>query len=205
MASQQRSVHDRSAATGETETKPETTAPDTFPKFLLHHAERRGDQPAIREKSRGIWRTMTWRELADEVTALAARVAAGGVQRGGHVAFMGDNRPRLYAAMCAAQWLGAIAVPLYQDATAEEMVAPIQLANVTHVFAENQEQVDKLLEIMPRCPTIRCIVYDNDRGMRHYKQPQLVSYAASAAAGPRSGRRQTADCCRPRPRCGDGR
>jgi long-chain acyl-CoA synthetase len=150
--------------------------PDTFPKLLLHHARHRGEQPAIREKSRGIWRTMTWRDLADEVAALAAALSTRGLQRGSHVAFAGDNRPRLYAAMCATQWLGAVAVPLYQDAKADEMAALIQSAEVTHIFAENQEQVDKLLEILPHCPTIRCIVYDEDRGMRHYRQPMLVSY-----------------------------
>jgi long-chain acyl-CoA synthetase len=78
--------------------------------------------------------------------------------------------------MAAAQWLGAVAVPLYQDASAEEMVGPLQSAEATHVFAENQEQVDKLLTILPRCPTIQCIVYDKDRGMRHYRQSLLVSY-----------------------------
>ena len=96
---------------------------DTFPKLLLHHSRQRGERPAIREKSRGIWRTVTWRELADEAAALAAALSARGLQRGAHVAFVGDNRPRLYAAMCAAHWLGAIAVPLYQDATADEMAS----------------------------------------------------------------------------------
>src|SRR5262245_34531704 len=156
---------------------------DTFPKLLLHHARSRGERPAIREKSRGIWRTLTWGGLADEVAALAAALSARGVQRGSHVALVGDNRPRLYAAMCAAQWLGAVAVPLYQDATADEMASPIQSAEATHVFAENQEQVDKLLEILPRCPTVRCIVYDDDRGMRHYRQPQLASYDALLQQG----------------------
>jgi len=154
----------------------EEPEPDTFPKLLLRHSKLRGGRPALREKSRGIWRTMTWRDLADEVAALAGALSAQGLQRGAHVALVGDNRPRLYAAMCAAQWLGAVAVPLYQDAVADEMVSSMQKAEITHVFAENQEQVDKLLELLPRCPTIRCIVYDEDRGMRHYKQPQLVSY-----------------------------
>jgi len=154
----------------------EEAEPDTFPKLLLRHSKQRGDRPAIREKNRGIWRTLTWRELADQVMVLAGALSTQGVRRGSYVGLVGDNRPRLYAAMCAAQWLGAIAVPLYQDAAADEMVASLQRAEVTHVFAENQEQVDKLLEILPRCPTIRCIVYDEDRGMRHYRQPQLVSY-----------------------------
>jgi long-chain acyl-CoA synthetase len=156
---------------------------DTFPKWLLHHAQVRGERPAFREKNRGIWHTTTWRELADEAAALAAALSARGLQRGAHVALVGDNRPRLYAAMGAAQWLGAVAVPLYQDATAEEMVSALQKAGVTHVFAENQEQVDKILEILPRCPGIRCIVYDDDRGMRHYKQPVLVRYDALLTQG----------------------
>src|SRR5262249_44532892 len=156
---------------------------DTFPKLLLQHAGERGERPAIREKSRGIWRTVTWRQQAEEVAALAIAASARGLQRGAHVAWLGDNRPRLYAAMCAAQCLGAIVVPLYQDATAEEIAASIASAQVTHVFAENQEQVDKLLEILPRCPTVRCIVYDKDRGMRHYRQGELVSYDARLQQG----------------------
>ena len=155
----------------------EQSGADTFPKLLLQHAMQRPERPAIREKSRGIWRTTTWHELAEEVAALTAALSARGLQRGAHVALLGDNRPRLYAAMCAAQALGAIAVPLYQDGTADEILTLLQKAEVTHVFAENQEQVDKVLAILPRCPAIRCIVYDKDRGMRHYKQPQLVGYA----------------------------
>jgi long-chain acyl-CoA synthetase len=156
---------------------------DTFPKLLLQHARERGERPAIREKRRGIWRTVTWRELAEEAAALAVAASERGLRRGAHVALLGDNRPRLYAAMCAAQWLGAIVVPLYQDATADEIASSIQSANVTHVFAENQEQVDKLLQILPRCPTIQCIVYDKDRGMRHYRQRELVSYASLLQQG----------------------
>ena len=156
---------------------------DTFPKLLLHHSRQRGERPALREKKRGIWRTVTWRELADEAAALAAALSARGVQRGAHVAFVGDNRPRLYTAMCAAHWLGAVAVPFYQDATADEMVSPVQSAEISHIFAENQEQVDKLLEILPRCPAVRSIVYDKDRGMRHYNRPELVSYDALLQQG----------------------
>jgi long-chain acyl-CoA synthetase len=156
---------------------------DTFPELLRHHARKRGGRPAIREKRRGIWHTLTWRDLAEETEALAAALSARGVQRGEHVALLGDNRPRLYTAMCAAHWLGAIVVPLYQDSTAAELAVPLQRAEVTHVFAENQEQVDKLLETLPSCPTVRCIVYDNDRGMRHYQQRELVSYDTLLAEG----------------------
>ena len=155
-------------------TTPDTL--DTFPKLLRHHAAVRGNLPAIREKKHGIWKTLTWQQYGDEVTAIAAALHAEGVKRGDHVAMLGDNRPRLYIAMAAAQWLGAIAVPLYQDAAASEIAFPIQNANVSHIFAENQEQVDKLLEIIPQCPSVQRIYFDNDRGMRHYEQVQLEDY-----------------------------
>lgn len=77
----------------------ENVEADTFTKLLLQHSKVRGERPALREKKRGIWRTVTWRELADEAAALAAALSARGLQRGAHVAFVGDNRPRLYAAM----------------------------------------------------------------------------------------------------------
>jgi long-chain acyl-CoA synthetase len=153
-----------------------TATLDTFPKLLMHHAKVRGGRPAIREKDLGIWQTWTWKQFADEVRALACGLHAEGLRRGGHVALVSDNRPRLYAAMCAVQCLGGVPVPLYQDAVAEEMVFPIQNAEITMAFAEDQEQVDKLLEILPRCPTLARIYYDDPRGLRHYKQPQLRSY-----------------------------
>ena len=149
---------------------------DTFPKLLMHHAQVRGSRPAIREKDLGIWQTWTWKRFADEVRALAAGLYADGLRRGAHVALVSDNRPRLYAAMCAVQCLGAVPVPLYQDAVAEEMMFPIQNAEIAMAFAEDQEQVDKLLEILPRCPTLARIYYDDVRGLRHYRQPQLRSY-----------------------------
>ncbi len=149
---------------------------DTFPKLLLHHAAVRGARPAIREKDRGIWQTWSWTQFADEVRAIACGLAQQGLGRGDHMALVGDNRPRIYAAMCAAQCLGAVPVPLYQDAVAAEMAFPIQNAEIVHAVGEDQEQVDKLLEILPQCPTLKHIYYDDPRGLRHYAQPQLASY-----------------------------
>jgi long-chain acyl-CoA synthetase len=149
---------------------------DTFPKLLAHHARVRGERPAVREKHLGIWQTWTWKEFADEVRAVACGLAAAGFKRGDHLAIVGDNRPRLYAAMCAAQCLGGIPVPLYQDAVAAEMAFPIQNAEIAYAVVEDQEQVDKLLEILPRCPTLRRIWYDDPRGMRHYTHRELASY-----------------------------
>ena len=165
---------------------------DTFPKLLVHHAKVRGDHPAIREKDLGIWQTWTWTEFADEVRALACGLAAQGFKRGDHLALVGDNRPRVYATVCAAQCLGGIPVPLYQDAVAAEMAFPIQNAEITHAVAEDQEQVDKLLEILPTCPTLAHIYYDDPRGMRHYAQPVLMSYDKLLALGHESHRRDPA-------------
>jgi long-chain acyl-CoA synthetase len=165
---------------------------DTFPKLLMHHAQARGERPAIREKDLGIWQTWTWREFAEEARALACALAAEGLRRDGHVALISDNRPRLYAAMCAVQCLGGVPVPLYQDAVAAEMVFPIQNAEITMAFAEDQEQVDKLLEILPQCPTLARIYYDDPRGMRHYAQPELLPYDKLLELGRQAYRRDAA-------------
>jgi long-chain acyl-CoA synthetase len=165
---------------------------DTFPKLLMHHARVRGERPAIREKDLGIWQTWTWREFADEARFLAAGLAALGLKRGEHIALVSDNRPRLYAMMAAAQCLGAIPVPLYQDAVAAEMAFPIQNAHIAFAFAEDQEQVDKLLEILPQCPTLERICYDDPRGMRHYAQPQILAYDKLRESGREAYRRDPA-------------
>src|SRR5205085_12681427 len=156
---------------------------DTFPKLLMHHARVRPDRPAIREKDLGIWQTWTWGEFGDEVRALACGLAALGVKRGEHFALVGDNRPRLYATMAAVQCLGGVPVPLYQDAVAAEMAFPIQNAGIAIAFAEDQEQVDKLLEIAPQCPSLTRIIYDDPRGMRHYAKDKLVAYDELLARG----------------------
>jgi long-chain acyl-CoA synthetase len=149
---------------------------DTFPKLLRHHASVRPNKPAIREKSKGIWQTKSWKEFSGLVDDLAGGLAAQGFTRGDHVVLVGDNKPRLYVAMCATQLLGGVAVPLYQDAASAEMALPIQNAEATHVFVQNQEQVDKILEILPQCPTVKHLIYDEERGLRHYAQPQIGSF-----------------------------
>jgi long-chain acyl-CoA synthetase len=158
--------------------------PDTFPALLLQHAKQRGGHAAVREKRRGIWHSKSWRELRDEAAALATALSGnGGLQPGERVALLGEPSARLYAATCAVQGVGAVVVPLSPDADAQTLAPLLRRAAITHAFAENQEQVDKLLEIQPACPTLRRIVYDQDRGMRHYKQDGLTSYADLLALG----------------------
>jgi long-chain acyl-CoA synthetase len=135
---------------------------------MLHHARVRPGHPATREKDLGIWQTWTWREVADEVRAIACGLAADGFGRGMHLAIVGDNRPRLYWAMIAAQALGGIAVPMYQDAPAAEFVFVLNDAEIEYALVEDQEQVDKLLEAKPQVPTLAHVYYDDPRGLRHY-------------------------------------
>ena len=155
---------------------------DTFPRLLLHHARVRPTHPATREKDLGIWQTWTWGEVAGEVRALACGLAAQGFKRGKHLAIIGDNRPRLYWAMCAAQALGGIPVPMYQDAPAADMVFVLNDAEIAFALVEDQEQVDKLLEIEPQVPTLEHIYYDDPRGLRNYATRHELRAAAGAWA-----------------------
>ena len=156
---------------------------DTFPRLLLGHARARPDRPAIREKDLGIWLTWTWADVAREVRWLACGLATLGLGRGQTVAIIGDNRPRLYWTMMAAQCLGAIPVPLYQDAVADEMLFVLDNAEVSIAVVEDQEQVDKMLEILPRAQRLGRIVYDDPRGLRNYGEPCLMSMEALQHAG----------------------
>src|SRR4051794_27499410 len=156
---------------------------DTFPKLLLEHARVRCDRPAIREKDLGIWQAWTWSQVRDEVEALAMGLAAAGLTRGAHIAVIGANRPRLYWTMIAAQCLGAIPVPFYEDGIAAEMTYVFQDAEIAFAVVEDQEQADKLFEILPQCPRLAHIWYDEPRGLRHYRQPQLASYDSLVASG----------------------
>ena len=116
-----------------------TRQADTFPRLLQQHARTRPDRPAFREKDLGIWQTTTWSQLADEVQAFACGLAALGFKRGMNLAVVGDNRPRLYWAMAAAQSLGGVAVPLYQDAPAADMAYVLENAAIDFAVVEDQE------------------------------------------------------------------
>ena len=155
----------------------------TFTRLMLAHAAQRPDAAALREKEFGIWQTLSWSALARLVRELACGLAAAGLQRGQHLVVVGENRPRLYAAMLAAQSLGAVPVPLYQDAAATEFVFPITNAEVAFAIVEDQEQVDKMLEVRELCPQLATIWFDDPRGLRHYNEPGLAPLDALIAAG----------------------
>ncbi len=156
---------------------------DTFPKLLARNAAIRGDRPAMREKDFGIWQTSTWSEAAGQARAMACGLASLGMVRGDTIAIVGDNRPHLYWSIVAVQALGGIPVPMYQDAVADEMQYVLNHAEARFAIVENQEQVDKLLQIREACPKLETLIYDQPRGLRHYTQPFLHALGDIAAAG----------------------
>ncbi len=155
----------------------------TFPHLLLRHAAERPEAPALREKEYGIWQTLSWRQAAATVRQLACGLLSLGFGRGQNLAFVSDNRPHVYLGFVAVQSVGGVPIPLYQDAVAAEMVFVMQDADVAFAFAENQEQVDKLLEVRESVPGIAHIIYDDPRGLRHYDQPGLIGTAELLARG----------------------
>ena len=160
-----------------------SAAPDTFPRLLLRHAATRPDAPALREKYLGIWQSWTWRQTATEVREMAMGLAALGFKRGDHLAIIGDNRPQLYMAFTAAQALGGIAVPMYQDAIAAEMTYVLENAGIHFAIVEDQEQVDKLIEARTALPGLEHIIYEDPRGLRNYDAPGLDSLDALRERG----------------------
>lgn len=156
---------------------------DTFPKLLARNAVQFGNKAAYREKEFGIWQSWNWGDVKNEVDALALGMLALGLEVDEHVAIIGRNRPYLYWAMTAAQCCGAIPVPLYNDANAEEMAYVLDHSGASFVIVEDQEQVDKVLEIQDQLPNIREIIYLDKRGMRKYDHTHMNSYADVQAEG----------------------
>ncbi|MEM9031765.1 MAG: AMP-binding protein [Pseudomonadota bacterium] len=155
----------------------------SIPALLVRNAKTFGDRPAYREKEFGIWQSWSWAETEAEISALALGLLDMGLATGDHVAIIGTNRPALYWSMVAAQMCGAIPVPLYQDAVAEEMAFVLDHAGARFVIAEDQEQVDKVLEIQDRVPEISRIIYLDPRGLRKYDHSRLFALGDVQAKG----------------------
>jgi long-chain acyl-CoA synthetase len=155
----------------------------TLPRLLRRNAEQMAGRPAMREKNRGIWQTYSWAQSYREVRDFALGLAAIGFRRGDKLSVIGDNRPRLYWAQLAAQCLGGIAVPVYQDSIAAELAYVLDHAETRVVVAEDQEQVDKVLSLRERLPHLELIVYDDPRGIGDYDLDLLKSFDEMQAAG----------------------
>ena len=152
-----------------------SAAADTFPKLLIRNALLYGTRPAMRQKDLGIWQTWTWAEVLDIVRAYAVGLHRLGLKRGETIAIVGANRPKLYWSVMAAQMLGAVPVPVYADAVAEELSFVLAHAEVRYAAVEDQEQIDKILSVKERLPKLDQMVYDEERGLRDYDHSHLRS------------------------------
>ena len=160
----------------------------TLPRLLVRNAQEFARRTAIREKDRGIWQSYTWADYHAHVRDFALGLAALGFKRGDRLSVIGDNRPRLYWAQVAAQCLGGVSVPVYQDSIAKELAYVWSHAEVSVIVAEDQEQVDKVVALRDQLPKLRLVVYDDSRGMAHYKHEWLRSFADVQALGREFGK-----------------
>ncbi|MDG2475171.1 MAG: AMP-binding protein [Paracoccaceae bacterium] len=156
---------------------------DTLPKLLNRNASQFSNSPAYRVKEFGIWRSWSWSQARDEINAFSLGLLDCGVDQGDHVAIIGSNRPELYWSMVAAQSIGAIPVPVYQDAVPEEMIYILEHCNVRFIVAEDQEQVDKVIELSTRLKRLEQTIFLDPRGMRKYEKSKLTSFADVQSAG----------------------
>ncbi len=168
----------------------EVGAQDTLPRLLLRNARRHPGRVALREKEFGIWQSLTWEQYEERVRNLALGFVALGVKPGDKVAIIGDNRPEWVIAELAAQSMGAIPLGVYQDSTSREVGLMIDHSDARLVVAEDQEQVDKLLEIRDSFPRVERILFADPRGMRSYDDPLLLPVPAAEEMGRDLGARE---------------
>lgn len=163
----------------------------TFPKLLKAQAAMHGTRKtALRKKGLGIWQSCSWQQYLDNVRSLALGLHSLGFSSGDKLAIIGNNRPESLFAEVAAQAAGGISVSLYQDSTPQEVVGSIIQFDVSIALAEDQEQVDKLLDQKDRLPNLRRIIYFQKRGMRKYSDERLYSFEAVQELGTTLGEQQ---------------
>lgn len=146
---------------------------ETLPQLLARNAMEYGDSPAYREKEFGIWQSWTWAQAREEIEALAYGLLEMGLAEGDHVALLGPNRPHLYWSMVAVEMCGAVPVPIYHDSVGEEIAYVLDHCGARYVIGQDQEQVDKVIEVKDNLPTLEEVIYLDPRGMRKYDHTHL--------------------------------
>lgn len=164
-------------------------APVSIPHLLARNVAQHGSKAAYREKEFGIWQSWTWSEAAAEIDALALGLLEMGANVGDHIAVSGRNRPALYWAMVAAQKIGCIPVPLYQEAAVEEIAYALEHSGARFAVVGDQEQVDKLTDASTDKITLEHIIYLDGRGLRRYDHNVMTSYADVQERGRASSRK----------------
>jgi long-chain acyl-CoA synthetase len=156
---------------------------DTYPKLLRLNAREHGNEIALREKDLGLWRLFTWNDYQTRVRDFALGMVELGLGRGDVIGIIGDNRPDWVAAEIATHAIGGLSLGLYRDVLDDEAAYLLNYGEAKLVFAEDEEQVDKLLTLADRAPHLKHIVYSDPRGMRKYDDPRLIEASKLAAMG----------------------
>jgi len=147
---------------------------DTLPKLLLNNAENFGSEIAIREKTFGLWVSQTWAEYNENAKRIAAGLSSIGIKKGDVVAIIGDNRPDWVAGQIAVHALGAVSIGLYRDLMEDELAYLINYSEAKAVLAEDEEQVDKFLNIQKKTKSLKKVIFEDPRGMRKYEDKSLL-------------------------------
>jgi long-chain acyl-CoA synthetase len=156
---------------------------DTYPKLLRLNAREHGNEIALREKDLGLWRLFTWNDYQTRVRDFALGMVELGLGRGDVIGIIGDNRPDWVAAEIATHAIGGLSLGLYRDVLDDEAAYLLNYGEAKLVFAEDEEQVDKLLTLADRAPHLKHIVYSDPRGMRKYDDPRLMDAGKLATLG----------------------
>ncbi|MDU0957562.1 MAG: long-chain fatty acid--CoA ligase [Bradyrhizobium sp.] len=147
---------------------------DTYPKLLRLNAREHGQEIALRKKDLGLWRTFTWADYQARVRDFALGMVALGLGKDDVIGIIGDNRPDWVAAEIATHAIRAFSLGLYRDVLDDEAAYLLNYGEARLVFAEDEEQIDKLLNLADRVPALKHIVYSDPRGMRKYDEPRLM-------------------------------
>ena len=157
---------------------------ETFPQLLVERAKEYGDtRVALREKDLGIWQAVTWGEYLEHVKYFCLGLVSLGLKRGDTIAIIGDNRPEWVYAELAAQSAGAKSIGIYQDAIVSEMIYIITHADIKFIVVEDQEQVDKVLEMWADLPTVEKVIFYDPKGLRTYTEDFLMYFPDIEALG----------------------
>ena len=149
---------------------------ETFPQLLLERAREFGDATALREKDYGIWRAVSWNEYLRHARYFCQGLVSLGLTPDDTVAIIGDNRPEWIYAELAAQAAGAKSIGIYQDAVVKEMVYIITHARVKFIVVEDQEQVDKIIEMWDDLTGVEKVIYYDPKGLRNYTEEYLIYF-----------------------------
>ena len=160
----------------------------TVPKLLLENQQKFADKVWMRKKELGFWREYTWKEACGNIKSFSQGLMSLGFQRGDVMAILGDNDPHWFWAQLAAQSAGGVVTGVFSSSGAKEVKYFLEHSDAKIVVAQDQEQVDKILEIKDELPLVKKVIYWDPKGLRSYDDPILASFDSVAQMGVEYGK-----------------